>query len=98
MLARRWRGVEVEDGDDEVPYGPRAEGSPSRLHRGFAVSSADAVAAVLWVGVTFYAVFGGADFGAGFWALVAGGGEAGERPRELIDAPSARSGRPTTFG
>jgi len=49
------------------------------------VSSADAVAAVLWVGVTFYAVFGGADFGAGFWALAAGGGERGKRPRELID-------------
>jgi cytochrome d ubiquinol oxidase subunit II len=49
------------------------------------LSSADAVAAVLWVGVTLYAVFGGADFGAGFWALVAGGGERGRRPRELID-------------
>ena len=47
------------------------------------MSSADAVAAVLWVGVTFYAVFGGADFGAGFWALVAGAG--GSRPRRLID-------------
>ena len=30
-------------------------------------------------------MFGGADFGAGFWALLAGGGERGERPRELID-------------
>ncbi len=49
------------------------------------MSSADAVAAVLWVGVTFYAVFGGADFGAGFWALLAGGGERGRRSRELID-------------
>ena len=49
------------------------------------MSSADAVAVVLWVGVTFYAVFGGADFGAGFWALVAGGGERGRRARELID-------------
>jgi cytochrome bd ubiquinol oxidase subunit II len=49
------------------------------------VSTADAVAAVLWVGVTLYAVFGGADFGAGFWALLAGGGERGRRPRELID-------------
>ena len=29
------------------------------------MSNADAVAAVLWVGVTLYAVFGGADFGAG---------------------------------
>jgi cytochrome d ubiquinol oxidase subunit II len=49
------------------------------------VSSADAVAGVLWVGVTLYAVFGGADFGAGFWALVAGGDERGKRARGLID-------------
>jgi cytochrome d ubiquinol oxidase subunit II len=48
------------------------------------LSEADAVAAVLWVGVTLYAVFGGADFGAGFWALLAGGVERGERPRALI--------------
>jgi cytochrome bd ubiquinol oxidase subunit II len=49
------------------------------------LSSADAVAGVLWVGVTLYAVFGGADFGSGFWALVAGGGERGKRARALID-------------
>ena len=49
------------------------------------MSTADAVAAVLWIGATLYAVFGGADFGAGLWALVAGGGERGRRPRELID-------------
>jgi cytochrome d ubiquinol oxidase subunit II len=49
------------------------------------VSSADAVAGVLWVGVTAYAVFGGADFGAGFWSLVAGGGDHGRRARDLID-------------
>jgi cytochrome bd ubiquinol oxidase subunit II len=49
------------------------------------LSSADAVAGVLWVGVTFYAVFGGADFGAGFWSLVAGRGERGARARELVD-------------
>jgi cytochrome d ubiquinol oxidase subunit II len=49
------------------------------------LSKADAVAAVLWVGVTAYAVFGGADFGAGLWALLAGGGERGKRPRALID-------------
>ena len=35
--------------------------------------------------MTAYAVFGGADFGAGFWSLVAGGGERGRRARELID-------------
>ncbi len=49
------------------------------------MSSADAVAWVLWIGVTAYAVFGGADFGAGFWSLVAGGGGRGKRARELID-------------
>jgi len=49
------------------------------------VSTADAVFVVLWVGVTAYAVFGGADFGAGFWSLVAGRGERGRRARELVD-------------
>ena len=49
------------------------------------MSTADAVAGVLWVGATLYAVFGGADFGAGFWSLFAGGGERGERARALID-------------
>jgi cytochrome d ubiquinol oxidase subunit II len=49
------------------------------------VSAADAVAAVLFIGATMYAVFGGADFGAGFWSLVAGRGERGRRPRELVD-------------
>src|SRR4051812_40833537 len=49
------------------------------------MSRADAVAAMLWTGVTAYAVFGGADFGAGFWSLVAGRGEEGERARELVD-------------
>jgi cytochrome bd ubiquinol oxidase subunit II len=45
----------------------------------------EAVAVLLFVAVTAYAIFGGADFGAGFWDLVAGGAEAGERPREVID-------------
>ena len=45
----------------------------------------DAVAVLLFVAVTAYAIFGGADFGAGFWDLVAGGAAAGERPREVID-------------
>ena len=34
------------------------------------MSEAEAVAAVLLVGATFYAVFGGADFGAGVWELL----------------------------
>jgi cytochrome bd ubiquinol oxidase subunit II len=49
------------------------------------LSAADAVAGVLWVGVTLYAVFGGADFGGGFWALASGGGERGRRARDLVD-------------
>jgi cytochrome d ubiquinol oxidase subunit II len=48
------------------------------------VSKADAAAGILWVGATFYALFGGADFGGGFWDLIAGGAEKGERPRALI--------------
>ena len=49
------------------------------------MSLADAVAGILWLGATLYAVFGGADFGAGFWALVAGGSERGHRARGLVD-------------
>jgi cytochrome bd ubiquinol oxidase subunit II len=49
------------------------------------VSSADACAAILWIGVTLYAIFGGADFGAGVWDLLAGRGERAERVRGQID-------------
>jgi cytochrome d ubiquinol oxidase subunit II len=42
-------------------------------------------AVVLFTGVVAYAVFGGADFGAGFWDLTAGGAERGRRPRHLVD-------------
>jgi cytochrome d ubiquinol oxidase subunit II len=48
------------------------------------MTRADVCAAILWVGGTFYALFGGADFGGGFWDLLAGGAERGERPRALI--------------
>ena len=48
------------------------------------MTRADACAGVLWAGATAYALFGGADFGGGFWDLVAGGAERGERPRALI--------------
>jgi len=46
-------------------------------------------AVLLFAGVVAYAVLGGADFGAGFWDLTAGGAEAGRRPRHLIDATLA---------
>ena len=49
------------------------------------MSKADVCAAILWIGATLYAVFGGADFGAGFWSLVAGGDSRGRRARGLID-------------
>jgi cytochrome d ubiquinol oxidase subunit II len=44
-----------------------------------------AAAVVLFVGIMAYAVFGGADFGAGFWDLIAGGAERGARPRAVIE-------------
>ena len=50
------------------------------------MNQADLVAAVLWLGVTIYAVLGGADFGAGLWDLLAGDARRGEAPRDLIDA------------
>jgi cytochrome bd ubiquinol oxidase subunit II len=37
---------------------------------------------VVLIGLALYAVLGGADFGAGFWQLTAGSGEAGERVRD----------------
>jgi cytochrome bd ubiquinol oxidase subunit II len=43
-----------------------------------------AAAVILWVGATFYAIFGGADFGGGFWDLIAGDARKGERPRMTI--------------
>jgi cytochrome d ubiquinol oxidase subunit II len=44
-----------------------------------------AVAAVLLLAVVAYAIFAGADFGAGFWDLTAGGPERGEHPRNTIE-------------
>ena len=44
-----------------------------------------AVAVVLLLAVVAYAIFGGADFGAGFWDLIAGGPERGEHPRDMIE-------------
>jgi cytochrome d ubiquinol oxidase subunit II len=51
------------------------------------MSQPDAVAAILWIGVTFYAVFGGADFGAGMWDLLAG--------KDRPDKGRAHAHRPT---
>jgi cytochrome bd ubiquinol oxidase subunit II len=50
-----------------------------------ASNEAIAVAAILFVVIAAYALFGGADFGGGIWDLLAGGPERGAAPRELID-------------
>ncbi|WP_122818782.1 cytochrome d ubiquinol oxidase subunit II [Nocardioides pantholopis] len=44
-----------------------------------------AVAAALFVGVVAYALFGGADFGSGFYDLTAGGAARGAELRTLVD-------------
>jgi cytochrome d ubiquinol oxidase subunit II len=46
---------------------------------------AEAVLAIMWIGLTAYALFGGADFGAGFWDLLAGGTQRGRSPRRHIE-------------
>ncbi len=46
---------------------------------------ANACAAVMFVGIAVYALFAGADFGAGLWDFVAGGDERGRAPRALIE-------------
>lgn len=44
-----------------------------------------AVAAALFAGVVIYAIFGGADFGSGFYDATAGGSARGAETRTLID-------------
>ena len=49
------------------------------------MNEADAVAAVLLLGAMMYAIFGGADFGAGLWELVPARGKLGEKVNARID-------------
>ena len=49
------------------------------------MNAPNALAVVMWIGVICYALFGGADFGAGFWDLVAGRSERGHKQRRLIE-------------
>src|SRR5437868_6618425 len=46
---------------------------------------AEIMLVVLWVGLSAYALFGGADFGGGVWDLLAGGAERGRQQRALIE-------------
>ncbi len=45
----------------------------------------DILLVVLWVGLTAYVLFGGADFGGGFWDLLAGNSRRGKPQRDLIE-------------
>lgn len=49
------------------------------------MSLEEVVAATMFVGITLYAVLGGADFGAGFWDLIAGDARKGAAARGLIE-------------
>src|SRR5437868_408056 len=46
---------------------------------------ANACAAVMFAGITLYALLAGADFGAGFWDLVAGSRRDGADTRALVE-------------
>jgi cytochrome d ubiquinol oxidase subunit II len=46
---------------------------------------AEVVLSIMFVGLVAYGLFGGADFGAGIWDLLAGGTRRGARQRELIE-------------
>jgi len=49
------------------------------------MTQANVVLAVMWVGLTLYALLGGADFGAGFWDLFAGSARRGRAQRDFIE-------------
>ena len=60
---------------------------------------ADVPMVFILVGITAYTVLSGADFGAGLWTLIPGGGQASwPPPASTPGTRSARSGRPTTSG
>ncbi|GIH24002.1 cytochrome D ubiquinol oxidase subunit II [Acrocarpospora phusangensis] len=46
---------------------------------------AELMLAVIWLGLTAYVLFGGADFGAGVWDLIAGNEERGRAQRGLVE-------------
>ena len=93
IMSRRWRReTAAEEEAEQVPYGPAPAGAPAGDasaggvrgdRRGRAMNpspEAIAVAAILFVVIAAYALFGGADFGGGIWDLLAGGAERGAAP------------------
>ncbi len=84
-MSRRFRGQdeagEIGFDESDSPYGPnepRATGRATGRRAGGGQPMSTLVAVVLFIGITAYAIFGGADFGAGIWDLLAGGTERGE--------------------
>ena len=57
-----------------------------------------AAACILWFAVIMYSVLGGADYGAGFWDLLAGAIGVARGHAGSSITPWHRSGRPTTSG
>jgi cytochrome d ubiquinol oxidase subunit II len=47
------------------------------------MSRAEAASLILWIAITLYAVFGGADFGAGIWDLLLGRGKTKAKARDI---------------
>jgi cytochrome d ubiquinol oxidase subunit II len=62
-----------------------AAAAPGPALRESAGMLADVTLAVMWTGLTCYALFGGADFGAGLWDLLAGRARRGRGQRRLIE-------------
>ena len=49
------------------------------------MNAAQALLVILWISLTLYALLAGADFGAGFWDLIAGGPRRGRPVRDLVE-------------
>ena len=58
----------------------------------------DVIAAMLFLGVLLYSLFGGADFGSGVWDLLAATPVRRRHCAIRSTAASGRCGRPTTCG
>ena len=81
--------VRRADGADRLrpaAFGPLAQrrGAAGARNR-VVVSLAEVVLGIMFVGLVAYALFAGADFGAGIWDLLAGGTRGGARPRAVIE-------------
>ena len=59
--------------------------APQELEAGAGMTLAEVVLGIMFVGLIAYALFGGADFGAGIWDLLAGGTRRGAPQRAVIE-------------